>query len=482
MNRKDAKAHRFRGSSRALWKTVPALLAIAWLGVGGSPREGRAAEEPELRIATFAADVTPPLGAPLCDALVKPAEKVDDPLSARGVVILGAEKPIVLCAVDWVGIGNAGNRAWREALADAAGTTSDRVAVHTLHQHDAPGCDFASETLLAEHGLAGKQFDPADARRKIKATADAVKESLGKARRVTHVGFGKGRVEQVASNRRILGPDGKVKHVRFSSCRNPEAIAAPEGVIDPDVRLAAFYDGEKPVAAITYYATHPQSHYGNGAVSADFVGAARAIREKALRENGFGDVVCVHFNGAGGNVAAGKYNDGSPENRPKLAERLAAGMRRAWEDAKRTPIAASDVGWKSAAVVLPPNPALDERKLLATVADRAATERERIRAARDLVFLRRCVAKDAIDIGCLRLGEARIVHMPGELFVEYQLAAQAMRPDSFVAMAAYGDYGSGYIGTTIAYSQGGYETSYVSRVAPEAEGVLTDAMQELLKN
>jgi hypothetical protein len=31
--------------------------------------------------------------------------------------------------------------------------------------------------------------------------------------------------------------------------------------------------------------------------------------------------------------------------------------------------------------------------------------------------------------------------MPGELFVEYQLAAKAMRPDLFVTMAAYGDYG-----------------------------------------
>jgi hypothetical protein len=453
-----------------------ALIALAILSIFALFRNAVAADEPSLRIATFSADVTPPIGAPLCDALVKPAEKVDDPLSARGIVILGADKPIVLCAVDWVGIGNGGNRAWRESLADAAGTTPDRVAVHTLHQHDAPGCDFTSEELLAEQGLAGKQFDPADARRKIKATADAVKASLGKATAFTHVGVGKGRVEKVASNRRILGEDGKVKYVRYSKCTIPEAVAAPEGVIDPDVRLVAFYDAEKPIAALTYYATHPQSHYGNGAVSADFVGMARAVREKAL-----GDVFCVHFNGAGGNVAAGKYNDGSPENRPTLAERLAEGMRLAWENAKRTPIAAKDVGWATVGVVLPANPALDEKQLLATIADRKATDRDRIRAARDLTFLRRCVAKDPIDIGCLRLGDAHVMHMPGELFVEYQLSAQAMRKDSFVAMAAYGDYGSGYIGTKIAYTQGGYETSYVSRVAPEVEIVLTGAMETLLK-
>jgi hypothetical protein len=98
-----------------------------------------------------------------------------------------------------------------------------------------------------------------------------------------------------------------------------------------------------------------------------------------------------------------------------------------------------------------------------------------------LTFLRRALAETPIDLCCLRLGNAYVLHMPGELFIEYQLAAQAMRPDDFVAMAAYGDYGCGYIGTEIAYSQGGYETGLVSRVAPQVEGVLMEGMRELLK-
>ncbi len=73
--------------------------------------------------------------------------------------------------------------------------------------------------------------------------------------------------------------------------------------------------------------------------------------------------------------------------------------------------------------------------------------------------------------------------MSGELFVEYQLAAKAERPDLFVAMAAYGDYGPGYIGTAIAYQQGGYEvTEYASsNVTPEVEGVLMAAIKKLLQ-
>jgi hypothetical protein len=123
---------------------------------------------------------------------------------------------------------------------------------------------------------------------------------------------------------------------------------------------------------------------------------------------------------------------------------------------------------------------LVEKELQAKLQDESLKTRDRLRAARDLTFVRRVQNGHRIPLSCLRLGDARILHMPGELFVEYQLAAQKMRPEAFVAMAAYGDYGPGYIGTEIAYSQGGYETGIVSRVAPEVETVLMDAIRQLL--
>ena len=88
-------------------------------------------------------------------ALVPPATGVNDPLSARGIVLQADDqKPVVLVAVDWVGIGNEGHDAWREAIAEACETSIDRVCVHALHQHDAPGCDFLAEKIAAEAGLA----------------------------------------------------------------------------------------------------------------------------------------------------------------------------------------------------------------------------------------------------------------------------------------------------------------------------------------
>ncbi len=366
---------------------------------------------------------------------------------------------------------------WRETLADAAQTHPSRVAVHTLHQHDAPRCDFAVEQLLAHHGLAGKRFDVHYLKDVLARVGHAVRAARENLHPLTHIGLGKAKVVHVASNRRILGPDGKVQLVRWSRTTDPAAIAAPEGLIDPELRMISFWNQHEPLAVLTYYATHPQSYYGQGDVTCEFVGIAR--NEQQRQHAGLPH---VHFNGAGGNITAGKYNDGSVENRPVLADRLRLGMSDAWQATTRHPISDSDVRWHVVPVQLPVASDLDADTLKATLADPQADDTQKLMAAKNLVWLSRCQQGEAIELSCLTLGDARIVHLPGEAFIEYQLAAQAAAPDRFVAVAAYGDYGPGYIGTAEAYTQGGYEVGTgVSRVAPEVEAVLTRGVRELLE-
>ena len=129
-------------------------------------------------------------------------------------------------------------------------------------------------------------------------------------------------------------------------------------------------------------------------------------------------------------------------------------------------------------VALPPAAHLKEAELEATLRGTNGVD-----AAAPLVWLKRCQAGHRIDLTCLRLGKARVLHLPGELFVEYQLAAKQMRRDLFIAMAAYGDYGTEYIGTAIGYEQGGYETGpRASNVAPGGEAVLLDGIRKLLRD
>jgi len=431
-----------------------------------------------LRIATFQADVTPPLGTPLCCAgRVKPAKEIVSPLTARGVILFGASKPIVLVAVDWEGIAAEGWDEWRQAVARAAGTDMDYVTVNTVHPHDAPNYDPEAERLLEPLGKAGKIQNVAFVKQAIAKTAAAVQEAAAHSRPVTHLGLGTGTVEKVASNRRLLGPDGKIWFGRMSSCKNAEARNAPEGVIDPTLRSVSFWNGDQPLAVITFYASHPQSYYGKGGVNPDFPGIARSTRKAALP-----GVAHIHFNGAGGNVAAGKYNDGSPEMRPILAQRLAAGMEAAWKATVKTPIGPRDLDWRVLRTELPLSRNIqDIEGLHKLIADASTPELERLSLANDLSWAETCNRGRPVTLFRLRLGSAAVLFMPGELFVEYQLEAQKMKPGGFVAMAAYGDYGPGYIGTRISYSHGGYETGRASRTTPDAEEVLMKAMRALLE-
>jgi hypothetical protein len=446
------------------------LFSLSALRAGESPKP---AASPTIQIATFDVDATPPLGS---DMAYDPVKRLDElTLRCRGIAIVGAGRPIVLCAVDWIGIANEGHDQFREQLAVAAGTTPDRVAVHTLHQHDAPGCDFTAERLVRELGLKDfGRFDGTFHREVIQRAAKAMTRALPSAQPVTHYGWGVARVKDVASNRRIMGPNGKVRAVRYTATKDAALRAEPEGVIDPEVSLLSFWNESRPVAVLSYYACHPQSYYRTGVPSPDFPGIARFIRGQEVPE-----ALHVHFNGAGGNIGAGKYNDGSKENRMALAQRLANGMKLAFAETKKRPLAAADVGWETVPVKLPVAPHLKEDDLIKDL--KTLPARGYVSQADQLAWVVRCKSGHAIDVDCLRIGDARVLHMPGELFVEYQLAAKKMRPDLHVAMAAYGDYGPAYIGTTVAYSEGGYETGpRASNVAPEVEPVLMDAMKRLL--
>lgn len=426
------------------------------------------------RVGVFNVNVTPPVGSPVAYAKTR---SVTDSLSARGVVILSEEKPVVLCAVDWIGIGNEGLQQWQQQLAAAANTSIDRVSVHALHQHDGVRCDFTLARILHEYGMGETYLDTAFLHQSIQRVADGVSAAMADAVPVTHIGFGQARVEKVASNRRILGRDGKVAIIRWSAMTDSAARAAPEGLIDPWLKCVSFWNGEVPVAAMTYYATHPQSYYGQGDVTCEFIGIARNAREATL--NGLPH---IHFNGAGGNIAAGKYNDGSPEMRPVLAQRVEKAMQNAWNNTKRTVINTRAVRWRTAQVQLPLAKNLNEANLRATLAASESTVSGKLAAAESLAWHQWSKAGHQVNVSSLQIGKIWLLNLPGELFVEYQLAAQKMKPGEQVCTAAYEEYGPGYIGTQIAYAQGGYETSdLASGVAPEVEEVLMGAIKKVLK-
>ena len=425
-----------------------------------------------LKLATFRADVTPPVGAPLCGGLVKPVAGVSEPLLALGVVILSGDKPVVLCAVDWCEIRAGDHVHWREVLAQAAGTTPERVAVQSLHQHNAPIGDAAAHRLLAGFASPPSVMDLEWAERALKDVAASLEAGLKNAVPLTHIAHGEAVVEKVASNRRIMGDDGKVAKMRLSSTKDAALQALPEGLVDPLLKTVSFWNGDKKLAALHYYATHPMSYYGDGMVTYDFVGTAR---ERCTQDDG---VPHVYFTGCGGNIAAGKYNDASKEARVRLGENIHAAMVASEQQMKRAPL--TKIEWRARPVVLKSNPEFPEERMLKVVENPATAAATRISAAFRVGFIRQCAAGVPIQFTSLHLGdEVCLLHLPGESFLEYQLFAQQQRPGGFVATASYGDGAPGYIPLEKSFAEGGYEPTQAF-AAPESEKVMRETISELL--
>ncbi len=426
-------------------------------------------------LARFELNATPQMGHSLCGGWIKPVEAVDDPLSLRGVVLLGAGLPIVLAALDWTGVMNESHRLWVEALAEAAQTTPDRVALHCVHQHNAPFIDREGNALLKKANASPLLYDETFVDDLVKRSARAVRESLTPAQPVTHYRVGKAEVAQVACNRRVIGPNGKIKYTRYSATKDPAAIAEPDGTIDPLLRSVSFFQNDRPLARLYYYTVHPMSYYGDGRVTSDFVGLARAKRD--ADEPG---VSHLYFTGSAGNVTAGKYNDGSKPMRAILADRVYQGMVDADRDANDHGNRLDSARWVTSPIRFGPRSDLDLDKLKAIVADSKQTVVNRNRNAMACGWLLRLASRRPIVLSRLDLGAANILHLPGETFVEYQLTAQAARQDTFLATAAYGDSGPWYIPLQRSFVEGGYEPS-VALVREDTESFYRQAIKDLLR-
>ena len=300
--------------------------------------------------------------------------------------------------------------------------------------------------------------------------AASIETALKKPLTVTHISTGEAKVVEVAGNRRVQVVNGKVGKMRGSASKDPELRALPEGLVDPMLKTISFWNGDTKLAALHYYATHPMSYYNDGIVTHDFAGIAR---ERRTQEDG---VPHLYFTGCGGNIGAGKYNDGTPEMRPLLADRIHAAMVETEKDAKRVPL--TKIAWKHVPVVLQPNPDFPEERILKVLQNTATSTSQRITAALRIGFIHH---REPIPFTSLHLGDdVCLVHLPGESFVEYQLFAQQQRPGSFVCTASYGDGVTGYIPLEHSFEEGGYEPSQ-AYAAPDSEKVMKQTISDLLK-
>ncbi|MBN1854719.1 MAG: hypothetical protein JW829_18450 [Pirellulales bacterium] len=451
------------------WRMVPLILCILLGNATFAVVPPADAEQGNLPcVATFRCDITPPLGEPMisCDKL----SVVEQPLLAKGVVLDAGGKRYVICALDWCELCNGSHAAYCQIIATAADTIPSRVAIQCVHPHTAPVVDMDAQHLLTQAGypdlhLKFQTWEDVGSR-----LAAAVKESLGKFEPFDRIGTGQAKVDRVAATRRPMDASGKIA-VRFSTCADPRIRAYPDGKIDPYLKTITFSRGNQPLVRLHYYATHPQTRYGDGRASSDMVGDARETLE---RKEG---VFQIYFTGCGGDITVGKYNDGSKEARSQLAGRLLAGMESAIAATQWAPV--GPIVWRTYPLELPrrDDPGFGFSECQAQIKAEKTPPAQRMFAAVQVIFHQR--SHLPIELNSLAIGHVSIVHLPGEPMIDFQLFAQQLKPDAFIAVAGYGDGGPGYICPEQAYREGGYEPT-ASHVQPVSEKFVKEAIAALL--
>ncbi|MBT3379170.1 MAG: hypothetical protein HN742_13475 [Lentisphaerae bacterium] len=421
-----------------------------------------------LHLGTFCVDVTPPVGFPTGFGTGEPTEAIRDPLFLRGFIFDDGECRCLVASLDYCGLMNSAYDELCAALAQAVETTPDHTSIHCIHQHDAPLLDFEIEAHLGCVTFPRQWWLGV-----IDACAGSARTAAAKLEEVGELGWNEMRLHGYASNRRILGDDGKVAGMRFSRCGDSALRRAPVGVIDPMLRTLAFrgkYGGL--LASMSFYATHPQVSNGRRMYSADAPGEAmRLVSEQH-------DGLHAFFTGAGGNITAGKYTSTTDleANLVEFGKRLADGISVNLQG--MTLAEAPKLEWARGSFPFP-RAAVDRAALSASADDSALPAHKRLLSAVLLSSLEYRANAD-YSFSLLRIGECRVLFLPGEPFVEYQLLAQSLIPDEFLAVAANCSDNFLYLPQPCHFAEGGYEPTSFCWCTEQFASRFKHAVTELL--
>jgi hypothetical protein len=313
------------------------------------------------------------------------------------------------------------------------------------------------------------------------------------------VASGSAVLDGVAFNRRAICRDGRISMPWFYSSLQqplgPTHIRYMEGPIDPEVGVMCLrHDDLTLGAALLHYTCHPVNVFAQpgNAVSADWPGAWSGTVQSRLAM----DTSPLVLNGCCGNI--NPWPPFEPDFHPDHRRMGRALAGRAEAVVRQLPFRpATDLAWRAKKVPLELKPADPDRVAAAQSMleahpgplwsqERPGTiDPEWFRAASVMsveLMRRRGPALD-YEIQALRLGDTAIVALPGEPFVEGQLAIKLASPaaQTFVVHAAT-EY-VGYLPTREAHRRGGHEVdfSYWAKLCPEALDTVVEEAGALLR-
>lgn len=416
-------------------------------------------------------NVTPPIGIQLFGYHRKsPMTDVHDPLFMTALALVdatGASDPLVLLAIDHIGMGRRESLALRSAAAVAAGTSVGRVAACFSHTHSGPDTE--------RRDWHGRERPPDALERVYGATLPAQAASATRLAmqrlRPARAGHGMA-VSEAGVNRRIRGPTGRA-----------EQRVNPAGLVDRDV-VALRIDAEdgRPIASVVHYGIHGTVFKSdNLACSADAAGAVRDTVEAAT------GAPCLFVQGAAGDVNPRWRGDEAALRR--TGWELGGAALRAVANAEPRPFAALACASETVPLHLVPLPDEDAAIGLAREVARlweAPTDGWLELVRRKLAAGERRLTRE-IEIQAIRVNDFVRVGIPLEPFAGLSLAFrerisqhEALERPGYFAFGGYTNGVFGYLPTAEEHAAGGYEVEWMPVVygSYEEDGLLMPPVQE----
>ncbi|MCX6375660.1 MAG: neutral/alkaline non-lysosomal ceramidase N-terminal domain-containing protein [Armatimonadetes bacterium] len=423
-----------------------------------------------LRAGTGTQIITPPVGTSLSGYFHdRISTGVHDDLLAKALVLDDGKTQLAIAICDVLRVQRLEVLKAREIASKATGIPADSIFIATTHTHTGPELNIerplvpVNEKYLAEIP---------------RMIADAIIQAHSNLKPAA-LRLGEEYEDRIAFNRRFRMRDGSV---RFNPGKLNPDIIAPDGPIDPQINVLRVDDeAGAPICILVNYSLHPDVMTGNE-ISADWPGEMSRM-VSSLYESA---PLVIFMQGTCGNinhldVATDRYQSGWAEV-TRISRVMAGKVLAASELSK--PMESQALGSASSVMDIKYHPMTDTLRAHAAEVLKANKPDEKELAQAQWIQKYDLDGKTAdVEVQAMRIGDAGLVGVPGEYFVEYGLSIKEWSPfdQTFVGELANGSFG--YIPTSDAFYPGTYETMPIlsAQLEPSVGVRIADEAGQLLR-
>ena len=430
-------------------------------------------------------DMTPPFGSPLAGYYeMRDADGVLDPVYLNALALQEEEQTIVIITADVLMVRMDVCDMLRSMIEERTGVPADHILINSLHPH----------TSLRIGGKAGPGSSVIADRTYLdvlyRKFCDVVQLALNDLTDATYATAVEHAVADISFVRRYFLKDGTLK--TNPGKYTPDEIEGPAARSDNNVRLVKFVrEGAKDIALVNF-ATHPDV-IGGTKISADWPGFVRRFVEAEHK-----DAHCILMNGFQGDTNHINFMVEKEARFPRgrgyahsehMGRVIADTVNLIWDKT-----AVQEKGGVYAEIRYVFNKCSTrgeenyaecyefyEKYKKGETAERKTPSGIDLPEAARIARIPEQPVYHKIPVTVLGFGNLAFFGLGGEPFTEYGYIAREAYPEKFILTATCGNGGEGYLPSTQAFEQGGYEVM-TSNFTPNLQEDVMKASLEMLKS